>query len=132
MGGSFYKSAAGLLHLASRFQVVEHRVQHAINELVTLLRAVSAGNFDGFVDRDFGWDVVKVDQLTNAHSQDHLVNNSESPKLPIRDFRLDERIQFIMCLNHFLDQFLRELKKLWFFGKPAEHVLIERLHRLLR
>src|SRR5690625_316202 len=93
-------------------QLLQCRIENAINELPTLLCGVILGHFNGFINGDLDRNIVKSQEFTESDPQNQLVDHRESMDLPVSNLIFDHHIEFILHVDGSEEQLLSELQGL--------------------
>jgi hypothetical protein len=137
----FEKSSTALLKSAVGLHVVQNGIENAIDELTAFLCAEPFCDLDGFVDRDFRGDILKVEEFANAHAEKEFVDQGDPVKIPVGCFLFDDRIDGRLMLDSGVEKTLSKRKFFLVVAELAENVFynmgegilgdfkgIERLH----
>src|SRR5690625_177918 len=91
-------------------QLLQCRIENAINELPTLLCGVILGHFNGFINGDLDRNIVKSQEFTESDPQNQLVDDSKAVNLPVPDLICDHHIEFILHVDGSEKQLLSDLQ----------------------
>jgi len=82
-------------------------VEDSVDEFSSLLRAELLGQFNGFVERDFGRHIIEIQQFIHTQSQDVAIQYSQPLKLPayglFAEHPIDLGLSFLNPVEYGLD-----------------------------